>query len=131
MESLSKIVSMHVEYSTLDGIKVSIRENGLVISNLQYVDDPIFFLGATMRNGLALKNLLTRFEMISGLPIKIHESILYKVRNRGFLELAWVLVCEVETFPYIWGSLLGREVFLCLFEKVARRLVGGRPNAFL
>lgn len=70
-EYLSKMTSMFVEDGTLDEFKVSRRENGLVISHLQFAGYTIFFLDTTLDYALALKKVLISFEMISGLGINL------------------------------------------------------------
>lgn len=53
-EYLSKMTSMPVEEGTLDGFKVSNKENGLTISHLQFANDNLTPC-ATLENSLAFK----------------------------------------------------------------------------
>ncbi|KAL5722191.1 hypothetical protein ACHQM5_005739 [Ranunculus cassubicifolius] len=54
-EVLSKMTKLLVDQGELDGFKVSNEEGGIVVSHLQFADDTMFFLEASVEKAKALR----------------------------------------------------------------------------
>lgn len=62
------------ELEIFDGFKVSPRVGSNTITHLQFADDTMFFLGASLEKACALKELLIWFKTVSRLQINMSKS---------------------------------------------------------
>ncbi|KAL5703438.1 hypothetical protein ACHQM5_028528 [Ranunculus cassubicifolius] len=83
MDVLSMVTSLLVSQGELDGFKASNAEDGVVVSHLQFVDDTIFFLSASVKKARVLRGVLLWFEVTSGLKINMKKSKVYGVGVRN------------------------------------------------
>ncbi|WJX77739.1 beta-amyrin 28-monooxygenase [Trifolium repens] len=116
------------ELNLFKGFKV--RENGPMISHLQYADDTLCIGEASVDNLWTLKAILRGFELASGLRVNFWKSCLLGVNVCGtFLDLARsFLNCKRGVLPF---SYLGLPVganprrvatWEPLIEKIRRKL---------
>ncbi|KAL5724542.1 thiamine diphosphokinase [Ranunculus cassubicifolius] len=71
---LSMVTSLLVSQGELDGFKASSAEDGVVVSHLQFVDDTMVFLSASVEKARVLRSVLLWFEVASGLKINLKKS---------------------------------------------------------
>lgn len=78
------------------------RNNGLVVSHLQYADDTLCIGEASVENLWTLKALLRCFEMMSGLKVNFAKSCLIGVNvEREFMEAACNFMnCREGSLPF-------------------------------
>lgn len=90
----------------------SFKNEGMVVSHLQYTDDTLCIGKPTMDNLWMLKALVRGFEMMVGLKVNYFKSCLMGVNvSPIFLEMAcnflnWV-ICLSSTWDYRWGLTQG------------------------
>lgn len=135
IEYLSRMAEELVQNGIIDGFRKSNREGGLVIPQLQFTDDTMFFLDANKDNADALKNLFIWFEMVSGLRINLHRFKLFKVRKVDrFEKLTEILGCGIEIFPYtnlglpFWDRSLSVPKWEKVLDKVATSLASRKTK---
>jgi hypothetical protein len=101
MEAFSRMVKASIDHSLFSGFSVGTSGREQVhISHLLFADDTLVFCGASRDQVQAIGNLLTCFELVSGLKVNLAKSILLpvgEVSNIG--QLAEVLGCEVGSLP--------------------------------
>lgn len=99
-EGFSCLMRDAVNLNLFDGFRF--REDGLVISHLQYADDTICIGKATVRNLRTLKAVLDGFEEASGLKVNFGKSCLIGLNvSRDFMEMACnFLGCGEKHLPF-------------------------------
>jgi hypothetical protein len=104
MKAFSRMVKASIDHSLFSGIFVGTRGREQVhISHLLFADDTLVFCGASRDQVQAIGNLLTCFELVSGLKVNLAKFILVpvgEVSNIG--ELAEVLGCEALYLLLTW-----------------------------
>lgn len=118
------------EQNFTKGVKIGRKE--VVISHLQFVDDSIIFCEANMEQLVSIKRGLRCFELLSGLRINYHKSVLcgYGVGNEVLSTMADLLNCKVQGLPLKFlglplGANLGKKsTWKPILEKVKSRLAG-------
>ncbi|KAL5714065.1 hypothetical protein ACHQM5_016077 [Ranunculus cassubicifolius] len=137
-EVLSMVTSLLVSQGELDGFKASNAEDGVVVSHLQFADDTMFFLSASVEKARVLRGVLLWFEVASGLKINMKKSKVYGVgvSEEVISEVASILECGVEVFPstYLGLPLGAKSKSINIWCKVIERvdvLVGGRQSTLL
>ena len=110
MESFSRMVKASVEHGLFSGFVVGDRGSEQVhISRLLFADDTLLFTGASRMQMQTIRNLLTCFELVSGLKVNLAKWILVPVGEVSDIGvLAEILGCEVGFFPITYlGMPLG------------------------
>jgi hypothetical protein len=110
MEAFSRMVKASVDQGLFSGFVVGNRGSEQVhISHLLFADDMLMFSGASQGQVQTISNLLTCFELVSGLKVNLAKSTLVpvgEVRDIGALED--ILGCEVGSLPITYlGMPLG------------------------
>ena len=106
------------------------REDGLVISHLQYADDTLCIGKPSVENLWTLKALLRRFEMVSGLKVNFFKSCLIGVNVPSeFMDIASsFLNCTRGSLPFKYLGLPVREnpkrqtIWEPLLEQLSKKL---------
>lgn len=88
VEGLNILISRAKELGLFKGI--SVGANGLNISYLQFANDTVIFYEADWSETMVVKRILRCFEVISGLRINFHKSVVCEV---GVADVV------VEEFP--------------------------------
>ncbi|GFZ06235.1 hypothetical protein Acr_18g0004050 [Actinidia rufa] len=80
---------------------VSIGPNRIIVSHLQFADDAVVFYEAEFTEVLNVRRILRCFELISGLKIHFHKSVLCGIGVDHDLtkSLADLLKCMVQSLP--------------------------------
>lgn len=80
---------------------ISMRNEGPIITHLQFADDTLIFCKASLEEVQVIKRLLEKFEEISELRINFHKCILCGVGivDENLQVFADVLVCQKQKFP--------------------------------
>ena len=132
MEALSRMMTRAVSHNLLSGFRVNaVDPNPLSISHLLFADDTLIFSNANLDHILNLWILLTWFEAISGLKIKLGKSAIVLVGHVPLLEsLADIMGCKTSNLPMTYlGLLLGakfksKAIWDPILMKLERRLSG-------
>lgn len=98
IESLNCLFLEAISNGTLKGLRV--YEDGPLMTHLQFADDTLVFCGAELNEIISLKSLLKVLEVMTGLNINFHESILCGVGldQSQLEEFVGVLGCKSQ-FP--------------------------------
>ena len=80
---------------------VTIGNNQVQLSHLQFADDSLLFCEAEFSEVLTLKRILRCFEVVSGLKINYHKSVICGVGIPGntLEEFAHLLNCKTHSLP--------------------------------
>lgn len=127
-EGLNILLSRALHMGLIKGVKVG--SNGVLISHLQFADDSILFCEAEENEVVNLKRILRCFEILSGLKINYHKSMVcgVGVPNDYLANFSSLLNCTVQNFPIKYlGLPLGanprrKETWQPVLEKVRSRL---------
>ncbi|CAL0318682.1 unnamed protein product [Lupinus luteus] len=100
VEGLSGMMRSAVAKEIFKGYPVG--NDKVLISHLQYADDPLLIGINSMENVVVLKSILKCFELASGLRIKIHKSSFIGINSGGgFSQMAAnKLLCNVGSIPF-------------------------------
>lgn len=89
----------------LKGIYLGVKLNhvGKTISDLQHADDTLIFGEKSDQNVCAIKAILQLFEIVSGLKVNFHKSLLLGVHvdDRWLVEAVYFLNCKMEKLPFV------------------------------
>jgi hypothetical protein len=110
MEALSRMVKASVDHGLFSGFVVGDRGSKQVhISHLLFADDMLMFTGASRVQVQTISNLLTCFELVSGLKVNLAKLTLVPVGEVSDIgALAEMLGCEVGSLPITYlGMPLG------------------------
>ncbi|PNY08829.1 cysteine-rich receptor-like protein kinase [Trifolium pratense] len=97
-----------IDTSLFKGYRVGTKANSLVyISHLQFADDTLIVGEKSWANIRVLKANLTLFELISGLKVNFHKSILVGVNiaEAWLRDAASVLNCKLGHIPFLYLGL--------------------------
>lgn len=127
-ESLNCLFQEAVSLGSLKGLKVS--DEDPVLTHLQFADDTLIFCEAKMEEISAVKGLLQGFEVMSGLKINYHKSLVCGVGiDQTHLEmLANAFGCKYQSLPIKYlGMPLGaspklKSTWKPVIEKFKQRL---------
>jgi len=127
-EGFSGLMRNAVRLNLFEGFRF--KEDGMVISHLQYADDTICIRKATVGNLWFLKALLKGFELASGLKVNFSKSCLIGINiQREFMEMACrFLGCSESNLPFKYlGLPVGANhkslsTWEPLFEHLTKRL---------
>ncbi|CAL5367336.1 unnamed protein product [Camellia sinensis] len=98
-EGLNILLNRALNLGILHGVSVGV--NGVLLSHLQFADDSIFFCKADLDQVVIVKRLLRCFEVLSGLRINYHKSVVCGVglHDECLNEIASLLNCQVQRLP--------------------------------
>ncbi|XP_026442185.1 uncharacterized protein LOC113341576 [Papaver somniferum] len=98
VEVLSKFLNDAVQKGQISGFQVV--ENGLMISHLQFADDTLIFIDASVKEVRRLFIILSIFESLTGLNLNLDKSTMVSVGADDIIEdLAKELGCKTEKLP--------------------------------
>ncbi|KAK3200499.1 hypothetical protein Dsin_023914 [Dipteronia sinensis] len=101
-EFMSFLKELHVEMGLIKG--VTIGNNEVQISHLQFADDTIIFLELNLEFVTVAKRILRCFELVSGLSVNFHKSYLIKIGRMDSLteEAATIFKCNKVKLPLLY-----------------------------
>lgn len=129
-EGLSILLSRALDMDLIKGVKIG--AGGVVLTHLQVADDSILLCEAEVLEVKNLKRILRCFELLSGLRINYHKSVVsgVGVSVESMNEFASVLNCKVKRLPikYLglpFGANPSRKAtWRPVLDKVRTKLVG-------
>ncbi|XP_026451942.1 uncharacterized protein LOC113352325 [Papaver somniferum] len=99
MEVLFKLINDVVERGQLTGFQVV--ENGTIISHLQFANDTLIFLDASVEEVSKLFIILEVFEYITGMKLNLDKSTMISVGAEAVIEaFSKELGCKTEKLPF-------------------------------
>ncbi|GAU46775.1 hypothetical protein TSUD_402860 [Trifolium subterraneum] len=136
-EGLNVLMKAMVESNVFTGYTIG-TENLLSISHLQFADDTLLLGVKSWANVRALRAVLVLFELMSGLKVNFHKSMLVGVNisDSWLSEAASVLRCRVGKVPFLYLGLPigGDPSRLGIWEPVVARIkqrLSGWKSRFL
>ena len=137
-EGLNVMMTEAVNLNLFTGYTVG-AHSATVISHLQFADDTLLLGTKSWANVRAMKVILTLFEVMSGLKVNYHKSMLVgiNVDESWVNQTASVLSCKIGRIPFLYlGLPIGgdaRRLFfgnLLLIESSLDCLIG-RAETYL
>ncbi|KAJ9539609.1 hypothetical protein OSB04_026115 [Centaurea solstitialis] len=133
-ENLHLLVEEAKDKSLFEGL--SIGNEGIEVSHLQYADDAIFFVKWSLRNLRNLIKILDCFHAISGLKINMRKSKIYGVGVQEAEVEDWArgVGCVGGALPFSYlglpvGAVMSRKSYWRpVIEKVKSRLVSWKAR---
>ncbi|PSR84913.1 Endonuclease [Actinidia chinensis var. chinensis] len=104
-EALNILFQRAIEAELIKG--VSLNQNTVRISHLQFADDAIFFCQNDRNEVVTIKRILCCFELISGLKINFSKSMIVGVNipEAEMNEIAGILKCKAGELPLTYLGL--------------------------
>lgn len=98
-ESLNHLFLEAVAQGSIKGL--NLYDNGPLLTHLQFADDTLIFCGADSNDIIGIKNLLKAFEVMSGLKVNYHKTVVCGVGvDQSHLEsFASILDCKTQSLP--------------------------------
>ncbi|XP_028122358.1 uncharacterized protein LOC114319532 [Camellia sinensis] len=129
-EGLNILMSRAQQHGLIKGVNVGSSE--VLLTHLQFADDSILFCEAEEMEVCNIKRVLRCFEVISGLRINYHKSLVcgVNVPEESLSEFAARLHCQPKTLPLKYlGLPLGanpnkKSTWKPVLDKVRSRLAG-------
>ncbi|CAL5344867.1 unnamed protein product [Camellia sinensis] len=129
-ECLNVLLSKALDLNLIKGVRVGV--NDVLVSHLQFADDSILFCEADEGEIVNVKRILRCFELVSGLKINYHKSVVcgVGVDSVVLVDFAAKLNCKTGSLPLSYlGLPLGvspskRKSWTLVIEKVKARLAG-------
>ncbi|WOG89358.1 hypothetical protein DCAR_0208596 [Daucus carota subsp. sativus] len=109
-ELLNRLIVKASEAGLIDGIQVS--SDSAPITHFQYADDTILVIQNNEKSVLGVQNVLLLFQVISGLKVNFHKSMIFHPSNDVDKLHCWasVLGCEVGLIPFKYlGAWVGKS----------------------
>jgi len=124
-EGLDILMKSLVEAQLFNGYSIG-NINLVVVSHLQFVDDTLLLGTKSWANVRALRAALVIFEVMSGLKVNFHKSMLVGVNiaSSWLNEVASVLSCKVGKVPFLYLGMPigGNPRRLCFWEPIVNRI---------
>ncbi|CAL5406146.1 unnamed protein product [Camellia sinensis] len=100
VEGLNILLTRARELNLFNGVVLGANE--ISVSHLQFADDSIIFCEADWGEVVNIKRILRCFEMISGLRINYHKSVIsgIGVQNDLLADFAGRLNCKCQKLPF-------------------------------
>ncbi|GAU16213.1 hypothetical protein TSUD_298450 [Trifolium subterraneum] len=137
-EGLNVLMKAMVESNVFTGYTIRTAENPLYVSHLQFADHTLLLGVKSWANIRALRDVLVLFELMSGLKVNFHKSMLVGVNisDSWLSEAASVLRCRVGKVPFLYLGLPigGDPSRLGFWEPVVARIkqrLSGWKSRFL
>ncbi|XP_075658256.1 uncharacterized protein LOC142628131 [Castanea sativa] len=131
MEALSRMLDVAAMLGQFSSFSVGNSAGTLLtVSNLLFVDDTLIFCDADAHHLAALRGILARFEVVSGLKINLLKSKLVLIDVPNMDELVEILGCQQSSLPLkYFGLPLGashkeKTIWNPVLEKMERHLAG-------
>ncbi|CAL5415768.1 unnamed protein product [Camellia sinensis] len=129
-EGLNILMHRAHELGIIKGVKVGAKE--VMISHLQFADDSMLFCEADLEQIVHIKRVLRCFEILSGMRINFHKSVVcgVGVDVEALSSCADILNCKVQGLPMKFlglplGANPGRKsTWKPVLDKVKARLAG-------
>ncbi|CAL5444250.1 unnamed protein product [Camellia sinensis] len=129
-EGLSILMSRALDLELIKGVKIG--SSGVVLTHLQFADNSLILCEADVLEVSCLKRILRCFEMLSGLKMSHHKSVVIGVGvlAEDINEFVSVLNCKVKSLPFQYlGLPLGanpsrKASWRPALDKVRGKLVG-------
>lgn len=82
----------------------TLGSNGMSVSHMQFADDSIIFCEADLEEIFLIKRVLRCFEVMSGLKINFHKSVVcgIGVSDREVSDFAAALNCRIHKLPLMY-----------------------------
>ncbi|XP_028094579.1 uncharacterized protein LOC114294649 [Camellia sinensis] len=133
-EGLNILINRTYEKGFIKGIKVGVNE--VMISHLQFADDSLLFCETDLDQLVHIKRVLRCFEILSGMKINFHKSVVYGVGmdDDTLTSCADILNCKIQGLPLKFLSLpLGanpgrKSTGKPVLDKVRARLAGWKAG---
>jgi hypothetical protein len=105
-EGLDVLMTAMVERNMFTGYRVG-NQDPVMVSHLQFADDTLLLGEKSWANVRALRSVLVLFELMSGLKVNFHKSMLVGVNiSESWLhEAASALRCRVGKVPFLYLGL--------------------------
>jgi hypothetical protein len=105
-EGLNILMSAMVERNVFTGYSVG-EQDSITVSHLQFADDTLLLGVKSWANVRALRTVLVLFELMSGLKVNFHKSMLVGVNiaDSWLHEAASALCCRVGKVPFLYLGL--------------------------
>ncbi|KAK2417418.1 hypothetical protein QL285_039719 [Trifolium repens] len=134
-EGLNVMMRAMVEANQFTGYTVGVKE-GVTVSHLQFADDTLLVGAKSWANVRALRGVLLLFELMSGLKVNFHKSMLVGVNiSESWLrEAASALRCKVGKVPFLYlGLHIGGDprrlgVWQPVLARIRNRLSGWKSR---
>ena len=129
-EGLNILLLRARELGLIKGIYIGV--NGVVVSHLQFANDSLLFCEADVQEVMNLKRILRCFEMVSGLKINFHKSVVCGVgiSDSCLKNFASLLNCKTQSLPLkflglpLGASPSSKNVWKPVTDKIKIRLDG-------
>ena len=131
---IADILQRLILHASASGLLHHPLDSSLPCPVLQYADDTLIILQASLEQLTHLKTILLEFSAATGLQINFHKSTFAPIHVDDALasSMAAVLGCPVASFPQSYLGLplsthkLNLSAFFFIIDKVDRRLAGWR-----
>jgi len=135
-EGLSGLVREAKKANLLKGVEVGIHR--VQVDLLQFAYDTLFFWKPSYHNVLAIKAILRSFEMVSGLRVNFHKSVVGSVGISQLDKLVYskCLNCQQMELPFkylgmtIGGNSRRPEFWNHIVDKIRSRLSSWKVRMF-
>ncbi|XP_028085076.1 uncharacterized protein LOC114286179 [Camellia sinensis] len=129
-EGLNVLMHKAYEKGIIKGVKVGVKE--VMISHLQFADDSMLFCEADLDQIIHIKRVLRCFEILSGMSINFHKSVVcgVGVDVEALISYADIVNCKVQGLPMKFlglplGANPGRKsTWKPVLDKVRAKLAG-------
>ncbi|GMI96142.1 hypothetical protein HRI_003283500 [Hibiscus trionum] len=100
-EALNQMIRKAVNHGLFSGIQVGRRDNHTMITNLQFADDLLIFVGASVTQVCNVKRVLRIFKLASGLKLNINKSKIYGINIDPNIisDRVTSIGCKLDSFP--------------------------------
>ncbi|XP_026441979.1 uncharacterized protein LOC113341239, partial [Papaver somniferum] len=129
MEGFCRMIATAEENGCLSGFKVTL--DGPVVSQLLFADDTLLFSADKYQSLHTIREILTCFELVSGLSINLTKSTAISIGDTKHDEFVEdVLGCTLEDLPFKYLGMPAGAQYRCkkiwdmVVESVEKRLEG-------
>lgn len=132
MDVLTRMLRKATEQELIRGLGTYIIPRGVM--SLQYANDTIIFLEKDTKRARNLKDILSYFQMMSGMRINYNKSeiVPLNLEDSDLLEISNIFGCPAGAFPIRYLGIplhyqkLRREDLQPLVDKILKKLAGWR-----
>ncbi|PNY13834.1 cysteine-rich receptor-like protein kinase [Trifolium pratense] len=136
-EGLNVMLKTSVNAELFKGYMIGdVPASQICISHLQFADDTLIVGEKSWANIRAIKALLILFELVSGLKVNFHKSMLVGVNvdDNWLFDASYVVNCKIGRIPFIYlglpigGNPRRHSLWIPLLEKIRKRLSGWKSR---